>query len=112
MKKIEAIIRSDRLDRIKEALNKHRIQGLTITQVMGCGNQKGRKEVFRGTEIHVNLTPKVKIELITPDDVVDVAISSIIEHAKTGRVGDGKIFVYDVIEAIRIRTNERNDDAI
>lgn len=112
MKKIEAIIRSDRLDRIKEALNKHRIQGLTITQVMGCGNQKGSKEVFRGTEIHVNLTPKVKIELITPDDVVDVAISSIIEHAKTGRVGDGKIFVYDVIEAIRIRTNERNDDAI
>lgn len=112
MKKIEAIVRSGRLDRIKEALNLHRIQGLTVTQVMGCGNQKGRREVFRGTEINVNLTPKVKIELITPDDVVEAAIETIIREARTGEVGDGKIFVYDVLEAIRIRTGERNDSAI
>lgn len=112
MKKIEAIIRSGRLDRIKEALNRHRIQGLTVTQVMGCGNQKGRREVFRGTEINVNLTPKVKIEVVTPDDVAEAAIETIIREAKTGEVGDGKIFVYDVAEAIRIRTGERNDAAV
>lgn len=112
MKKIEAIVRSGRLDRIKEALNQHRIQGLTITQVMGCGNQKGRKEVFRGTTVNVNLTPKVKIELITPDDAAEAAVEIIIQEARTGEVGDGKIFVYDVAEAIRIRTGERNDAAV
>lgn len=112
MKKIEAIIRSGRLDRIKEALNSHRIQGLTITQVMGCGNQKGRKEVFRGTEINVNLTPKVKIELVTPDNAAAAAVEIIIREARTGEVGDGKIFVYDVAEAIRIRTGERNNEAV
>jgi len=112
MKKIEAIIRSGRLDRTKEALNRLRIQGMTVTQVMGCGNQKGRREMFRGTEIMVNLTPKVKIELVAPDDAVEAAVEAIIREARTGEVGDGKIFVYEVAEAIRIRTGERNDAAV
>lgn len=112
MKKIEAIIRSGRLDRTKEALNQLRIQGMTVTQVMGCGNQKGRKEIFRGTEITVNLTPKIKIELVTPDDALEAAVAAIIREARTGEVGDGKIFVYEVAEAIRIRTGERNDAAV
>lgn len=112
MKKIEAIIRSERLDKTKEALNRLRLQGLTVTPVMGCGNQKGRKEVFRGAEVNVNLTPKVKIEVVVPDKIAEDILKIIITEARTGEVGDGKIFVYDIAQAIRIRTGELNDDAV
>lgn len=112
MKKIEAIIRPGKLEEIKEALNKFNIQGLTISQVMGCGLQKGRKEFYRGTEITLNLLPKVKIEVVTKDRFVDEIIRLICSEAKTGEVGDGKIFVYNVEDAVRIRTGERGENAV
>lgn len=112
MKKIEAIIRPGKLEEIKEALNKFNVQGLTISQVMGCGLQKGRKEFYRGTEVTLNLLPKIKIEIVTKDDHVEDIIRLISEEAKTGEVGDGKIFVYPVEDAVRIRTGERGDSAI
>ncbi|HOV24946.1 MAG TPA: P-II family nitrogen regulator [Pseudobacteroides sp.] len=112
MKKIEAVIRPGKLEDIKETLSKFNINGLTISQVMGCGLQKGRKEYYRGTEITLNLLPKVKIEIIAKDDQVEEIIKLITEEAKTGEVGDGKIFVYDVVDAVRIRTGERGESAI
>ena len=112
MKKIEAIIRPTKLDDIKEALSKDGIVGLTISHVMGCGNQKGRKEVFRGTEVTVNLLAKIKIELVVDDSKLDEALKIIINVAQTGEIGDGKIFVYNVEDVIRIRTGERGKDAI
>jgi len=112
MKKIEAVIRPGKLEDIKETLSKFNINGLTISQVMGCGLQKGRKEYYRGTEITLNLLPKVKIEIIAKDDQVEEIIGLIIKEAKTGEVGDGKIFVYDVADTIRIRTGERGESAI
>ncbi len=112
MKKIEAVIRPGKLEDIKETLSNFNIHGLTISQVMGCGLQKGRKEYYRGTEVTLNLLPKVKIEIITKDSHVEEIISLITKEAKTGEVGDGKIFVYDVEDAIRIRTGERGESAI
>lgn len=112
MKKIEAIIRPGKLEEIKEALNKFNVQGLTISQVMGCGLQKGRKEFYRGTEITLNLLPKIKVEIVTKDSYVEDIIRLISEEAKTGEVGDGKIFVYPVEDAVRIRTGERGENAI
>lgn len=112
MKKIEAIIRPGKLEEIKEALNKFNVRGLTISQVMGCGLQKGRKEFYRGTEITLNLLPKIKIEIVTTDSHLDDIIRLISDQAKTGEVGDGKIFIYNVEDTIRIRTGERGDGAI
>jgi nitrogen regulatory protein P-II 1 len=112
MKKIEAIIRPGKLEEIKEALNKYNIHGLTISQVMGCGLQKGRKEFYRGTEVTLNLLPKIKIEIVAKDNNVDEIIKLITEEAKTGEVGDGKIFIYDIEDVIRIRTGERGEPAI
>ncbi|MDP4180333.1 MAG: P-II family nitrogen regulator [Bacillota bacterium] len=112
MKKIEAVIRPGKLEEIKEALNKFNVHGLTISQVMGCGLQKGRKEYYRGTEITLNLLPKVKIEIIAKDDHVEEIIRLISQEAKTGEVGDGKIFIYNVEDAVRIRTGERGEAAI
>lgn len=112
MKKIEAVIRPGKLEDIKETLSNFNIHGLTISQVMGCGLQKGRKEYYRGNEVTLNLLPKVKIEIITPDDHVEEIINLIMKEAKTGEVGDGKIFVYNVEDAIRIRTGERGESAI
>lgn len=112
MKKIEAIIRPGKLEDIKDSLNKFNIQGLTISQVMGCGLQKGRKEIYRGTEVTLNLLPKIKIEIIVKDDAVEEIIRLISSEAKTGEVGDGKIFIYDVEDAVRIRTGERGEVAI
>ncbi|MCR4434695.1 MAG: P-II family nitrogen regulator [Clostridiales bacterium] len=112
MKKIEAIIRPGKLEDIKESLNKYNVHGLTISQVMGCGLQKGRKEIFRGTEITLNLLPKIKIEIVVKDDFVDEIIKLIVNEAKTGEVGDGKIFVYNVEDAIRIRTGEQGEAAV
>ena len=112
MKKIEAIIRPGKLEEIKEALNKFNIHGLTISQVMGCGLQKGRKEYYRGTEVTLNLLPKIKIEIITKDQYVEEIVSLISGEAKTGEVGDGKIFIYEVADAVRIRTGERGEKAL
>lgn len=112
MKKIEAIIRPGKLEEIKEALNKFNVHGLTISQVMGCGLQKGRKEFYRGTEVTLNLLPKIKIEIVTKDNYVDDIIALISDEAKTGNVGDGKIFVYNIEDAVRIRTGERGEGAI
>ncbi len=112
MKKIEAIIRPGKLEDIKEALNKYNVNGLTISQVMGCGLQKGRKEYFRGTEVTMNLLPKIKVEAVVRDDQLEEVINIISKEAKTGEVGDGKIFIYDIEDSIRIRTGERGDSAI
>ncbi len=112
MKKIEAIVRPGKLEEIKEALNKFNVHGLTISQVMGCGLQKGRKEYYRGTEVTLNLLPKIKIEIITKDQFVDDIVKLISEEAKTGEVGDGKIFIYNVSDAVRIRTGERGESAV
>lgn len=112
MKKIEAIVRPSRLEEIKEALNGIEILGLTISQVMGCGRQKGIKEVYRGTQVEINVLPKIKIETVVDDEAVEKVIATIIAAARIGEVGDGKIFVYDVQDVIRIRTGERGVTAL
>lgn len=112
MKKIEAIIRSSKLEEVKQALNEYGIKGMTVTQVMGCGKQKGRVNVYRGQEYTINLLPKIKIEIILQDNRVDEVVDLIIKTARTGEVGDGKIFIYPVENAIRIRTGESGDEAL
>jgi len=112
MIKIEAIIRPSKLDDVKEALGKFGIHGLTVSNVVGCGLQKGRKEIYRGSEYNINFLPKVKIEIVIREKYVDQIIEMIAQVARTGEIGDGKIFVYPVQNAIRIRTGEMGDDAI
>ena len=112
MKKIEAIIKPFKLDEVKEALQEIGIQGLSVTEVKGFGRQKGHTELYRGAEYVVDFLPKVKIEVVLTDDMVDAAIEAIINAAKTDKIGDGKIFVSDIAQAIRIRTGETGDDAI
>jgi nitrogen regulatory protein P-II 1 len=112
MKKIEAIIQPFKLDEVKEALKSVGIDGMTISEVRGHGRQKGHKEVYRGQEYQVDLLPKVKIEMIIPDARLDEVISTLGGAARTGKIGDGKIFVYDVVQAIRIRNDERGDTAL
>ncbi|MEW6064549.1 nitrogen regulatory protein P-II [Desulforamulus profundi] len=112
MKKIEAIIRPSKLEQVKQALDEYGIKGMTVTQVMGCGKQKGRVNVYRGQEYTINLLPKIKVEIILRDNRVDEVVELIIETARTGEVGDGKIFIYPVENAIRIRTGESGDEAL
>ena len=112
MKKIEAIIKPFKLDEVKEALQEAGIQGLSVTEVKGFGRQKGHTELYRGAEYVVDFLPKVKIEVVLTDDMVDVAIAAIIAAARTDKIGDGKIFVSNVEQAIRIRTGETGDDAV
>jgi nitrogen regulatory protein P-II 1 len=112
MKKIEAIIKPFKLDEVKEALHELGLQGLTVTEAKGFGRQKGQTELYRGAEYVVDFLPKVKIELVLEDGLVERAIEAIQQAAHTGRIGDGKIFVYAIEEAIRIRTGERGTDAI
>ena len=112
MKKIEAIIKPFKLDEVKEALQEAGVQGLSVTEVKGFGRQKGHTELYRGAEYVVDFLPKVKIEVVLSDDMVDVAIAAIIAAARTDKIGDGKIFVSPVEQAIRIRTGETGDDAI
>jgi len=112
MKKVEAIVKPFKLEEVKEALAGIGIQGMTITEVKGFGRQKGHKELYRGAEYVVEFLPKMKIEVVVPDDVVDRTIKAIVDAASTGRIGDGKIFVYPVDDAIRIRTGESGDIAI
>ena len=112
MKKIEAIIKPFKLDDVKEALNAVNIQGMTVSEVKGYGRQKGHTEIYRGAEYIVDFIPKVKIEVILEAKMVKKTIDAIVKAASTGKVGDGKIFVYPVEEAIRIRTGEKGKDAI
>ena len=112
MKKIESIIKPFKLDDVKNALNEVGIEGLTVSEVRGFGRQKGHKEIYRGAEYQVDFVPKVKVEIIVLDDSVDEVVSTIQQAAKTGEIGDGKIFVLPVESAVRIRTGERDKDAL
>jgi nitrogen regulatory protein P-II 1 len=112
MKKIEAIIKPFKLDEVKEALQEVGIQGITVTEAKGFGRQKGHTELYRGAEYVVDFLPKVKIEVVIDDSLAERAVEAIQAAAKTGRIGDGKIFVSTVEEAIRIRTGERGTDAV
>ena len=112
MKKIEAIFKPFKLDEVREALSEIGVSGLTVTEVKGFGRQKGHTELYRGAEYVVDFLPKVKIEIVLPTEQVEAAVDAILKAARTGRIGDGKIFVSDVQEAIRIRTGERGAAAI
>ncbi|WP_298271252.1 P-II family nitrogen regulator [Geobacter sp.] len=112
MKKVEAIIKPFKLDEVKEALNEIGIQGITVGEVKGFGRQKGHTELYRGAEYVVDFIPKIKMEIIVADDVVAKVVETIEQAAKTGRIGDGKIFVTHVEEVVRIRTGERGEDAL
>jgi nitrogen regulatory protein P-II 1 len=112
MKKIEAIIKPFKLDEVKEALQEIGVQGLSVLEVKGFGRQKGHTELYRGAEYVVDFLPKIKIEVVLPDDQVERAVEAIIAAAKTDKIGDGKIFVSTVEQAVRIRTGETGEDAI
>ena len=112
MKRITAIIKPFKLDEVREALSAIGVQGITVTEVKGFGRQKGHTELYRGAEYVVDFLPKVKVEVVVPDHLVDTTIEAIARAARTGKIGDGKIFVYDVGQAIRIRTGETGESAI
>jgi nitrogen regulatory protein P-II 1 len=112
MKKIEAIIRHFKLEDVKSALMEHGVAGMTITEVRGFGRQKGHTEMYRGAEYSVDFVPKIKIEIVVPDAKLQTALDTIMRSARTGQVGDGKIFVSDLVEAVRIRTGEAGETAI
>ena len=112
MKSIEAIIKPFKLDEVKAALNAVAVQGMTVSEVRGFGRQKGHKEIYRGAEYVVELVPKIKIEVVVPDEAVTRVMEAIAKAAKTGKIGDGKIFVLPVEETVRIRTGERGDGAL
>ena len=112
MKRVTAIVRPEKLEPLKAALLGANISGMTITQVMGCGNQHGWSEFYRGTEVLLNMIPKLKFELVIPDDFVDELVDLICNTAATGEVGDGKIFISPVEEIVRIRTRERGEEAV
>jgi nitrogen regulatory protein P-II 1 len=112
MKKVEAIIQPHKLEDVKEALKSIGIDGMTISEVRGHGRQKGHKEVYRGMEYQVDLLPKVKIEMVVSDERSQEVVQTVVTSARTGKIGDGKVFVYDVAEAIRIRNDDRGDGAL
>ncbi len=112
MNKIEAIIKPFKLDDVKDILTEIGVHGMTISEVKGCGRQKGHKEIYRGAEYLVNFIPKIKIEIVVESDKTDKVVEAIIKASNTGKIGDGKIFVFPVEEAIRVRTGERGKDAV
>ena len=112
MKKVDAIVKPFKLDEVKDKLNEIGVQGITVTEVKGFGRQKGHTELFRGAEYVVDFLPKVKMEIVIADTQVDEVIDTIMKAAQTGRIGDGKIFVTDLVDVIRIRTGERGEEAI
>ncbi len=112
MKKIEAIIKPFKLDEVKDKLNELGVQGITVTEVKGFGRQKGHTELYRGAEYVVDLLPKIKMEIVLADSLAEDVVSAIAKAAQTGRIGDGKIFITNLEEAVRIRTGERGEDAI
>ena len=112
MKKVEAVIKPFKLDEVKEQLNEIGVRGITVSEVKGFGRQKGHTELYRGAEYIVDFLPKIKLEIITSDELVDDVINTITQSAQTGRIGDGKIFVTSLEDAIRIRTGERGEEAV
>jgi nitrogen regulatory protein P-II 1 len=112
MKKVEAIIRSERLQAVQDALDELGASGLTVTEVMGCGRQKGYTEQYRGSRANISLLPKIKVESVLPDHVVDKAVEAIVAAAYTGQPGDGRIFVWPIEQAVRIRTGERGEEVV
>ncbi|NLI90850.1 MAG: P-II family nitrogen regulator [Peptococcaceae bacterium] len=112
MKKVECVIRPAKLEEVKEALGKYGVKGMTVTNVIGCGLQQGKTEFYRGSTYTINLLPKVKIEVVVPDESLDNVIDIIVKTARTGEIGDGKIFVYDMLNAVRIRTGESGENAV
>ena len=112
MKKIEAIIKPFKLEEVKDALSEIGIEGMTVSEVKGFGRQKGHTEIYRGSEYTVDFLPKIKIELVLADNQVEAAIGAIVKSARTGKIGDGKVFISAIEEAVRIRTDERGDSAI
>ena len=112
MKKVEAIIKPFKLDDVKESLKEIGVQGLTVSEVKGFGRQKGHTELYRGAEYVIDFLPKIKLEIVVSDDMVSKVIDSIMDSAKTGKIGDGKIFILPMEEVVRIRTGERGDDAL
>jgi nitrogen regulatory protein P-II 1 len=112
MKKIEAIIQPFKLEPVKDALHQLAVKGMTVTEVKGFGRQKGLREVYRGMQYQVDFLPKVKIEVVAPDEQVEAIANAIITQARTGKVGDGKIFIYPLAEVVRIRTGEKGEEAI
>jgi nitrogen regulatory protein PII len=112
MKKVEAIIKPFKLEEVKDALGEIGIEGMTITEVKGFGRQKGHTEIYRGSEYTVDFLPKIKIELVLPDNRLDAAVAAIVKTARTGKIGDGKVFVSKVEDAVRIRTEEKGDQAV
>jgi nitrogen regulatory protein P-II 1 len=112
MKKIEAIIRHERLQEVQDALDQLGVSGLTVSEVVGCGRQKGYTEQYRGVQANISLLPKIKVESVVPTDLVDRAVEAIVEAARTGNVGDGRVFVYSVEESVRIRTGESGEESL
>jgi nitrogen regulatory protein P-II 1 len=112
VKKIEAIIKPFKMDDVREALAEVGVSGMTVTEVKGFGRQKGHTELYRGAEYNVDFLPKIKLEVILPDEQLELAIEAIMKTAQTGKIGDGKIFVYEVERVIRIRTGEENEEAV
>ena len=112
MKKIEAIIRHERLQEVQDALDQLGVSGLTVSEVVGCGRQKGYTEQYRGVRANISLLPKIKVESVVPSDIADSAVEAIVATARTGAVGDGRVFVYEVEQAIRIRTGEYGEDSV
>jgi nitrogen regulatory protein P-II 1 len=112
MKKIEAIIRPERLQDVQDALDALGVSGLTVSEVVGCGRQKGYTEQYRGSRANISLLPKIKVESVVPVSIVETAVDAIVGGARTGEIGDGRVFVYPVEEAVRIRTDERGEDTV
>ena len=112
MKKIEAIIRAERLQTVQDALDELGVSGLTVTEVMGCGRQKGYTEQYRGSRANISLLPKLKVESVVSGEIVDKAVDAIVAAAYTGETGDGRLFVFDVVQAVRIRTGERGPESV
>jgi nitrogen regulatory protein P-II 1 len=112
MKKIEAIIRHERLQEVQDALDQLGVSGLTVSEVVGCGRQKGYTEQYRGVRANISLLPKIKVESVVPSDVADSAVEAIVAAARTGAIGDGRVFVYDIDQSIRIRTGEDGEDSV
>jgi nitrogen regulatory protein P-II 1 len=112
MRKVEAIIRPERLQRVQDALDELGVSGLTVTEVVGCGRQKGYTEQYRGSRANISLLHKIKVEAVVPDNVVDAAVQAVVSGAYTGEVGDGRVFVIPIEESIRIRTGERGEETV
>ena len=112
MKKIEAIIRHERLQEVQDALDQLGVSGLTVSEVVGCGRQKGYTEQYRGVRANISLLPKIKVESVVPSDIVDDAVDAIVTAARTGAIGDGRVFVYDIEQSIRIRTGEDGEESV